>query len=328
MRESGRLALLGQDAFAHRVDLRLATAGLVFVDPGPGLLPLAPHLDQPVQEAVGVRIEALGWKLAAQHIADVEAGQIHHRKGAHGKAKIVNHLVHVLRLGPLEDQQPGLADVPLEHAVADETVTDGRDHADLGYPFGQFDRRQKHLGMGLGGLDDLQQPHQIGRRKEMQAQNVARPVGLGGDGVGIQVAGVGGQDGAGPGHPVELAEDLLFEIHLLEDRLDDQIRLAEILVFRGAADQRQALLDLGFGQFAALDGTLVIGPHALLGRLDRLIRDLEHGDRDTGVGKGHRNAAAHGPTADHADRIDPPRFDHRVEMGDPADHMLGEKDVP
>ena len=70
---------------------------------------------------------------------------------------------------------------------------------------------------------DLQQPHDVGRRKEVHAEHVARTLGRCRDGIHVERRRVGRQHRAGLRDRVELAEDLLLERQLLEHRLDDEI---------------------------------------------------------------------------------------------------------
>ena len=47
------------------------------------------------------------------------------------------------------------------------------------------------------------------------------------DGIDIEIRGVGGEDGVGLGQPIELAEHLLLDRHVLRYRFDDDVRLAD-----------------------------------------------------------------------------------------------------
>ena len=47
------------------------------------------------------------------------------------------------------------------------------------------------------------------------------------DGIDIEIRGVGGEDGVGLGQPIELAEHLLLDRHVLGYRFDDDVRLAD-----------------------------------------------------------------------------------------------------
>ncbi len=105
-------------------------------------------------------------------------------------------------------------------------------------------------------------------------------------------------------HLVELGEDLLLDVHALVDRLDHEIAVGEVgVVQRGGQDVHRRL-DLLVGHPAALGGVLVILAHRPRAAVERILLHFEDGHRDAGGQEVHRNAAAHGPRADHADLLD------------------------
>ena len=57
----------------------------------------------------------------------------------------------------------------------------------------------------------------------MQAHDVGRARDASGDGVDVEVGGVGGEHRAGFADAVELGKDRLLDAHLLEHRLDHQV---------------------------------------------------------------------------------------------------------
>ena len=106
---------------------------------------------------------------------------------------------------------------------------------------------------------------------------------------------------------VELGEHGLLDLHLLGDRLDDEVDLAEALVLGGAGDQPEDLLQAGV---RLLLGDLLL-PHQAgeltLGHLARLLQPgvdellldvLDH-HRDVGRGDHLSDLASHRPGAEH-----------------------------
>ena len=71
--------------------------------------------------------------------------------------------------------------------------------------------------------DHLDQRHHRGRVEEVDAADLVGPAGLHGQLDDRQGGGVGGQDGAVGGDPVELVEQLLLDGQVLDHRLDDQV---------------------------------------------------------------------------------------------------------
>ena len=61
----------------------------------------------------------------------------------------------------------------------------------------------------------------------MQAEHALGPRRRGGDDVGIEIAGVGGQDRVGPHDAVQLPEQLGLDGEIVEHRLDDEIGVGE-----------------------------------------------------------------------------------------------------
>ena len=136
-----------------------------------------------------------------------------------------------------------------------------------------------------------------------RAEEVGPEDGLGssggaGDGVHIERRGVRREHRSRLRDPVETAENLLLDRHVLEDRFHQEIRVAELFEPGGAPDA--APLALRFRRVhpppahgpreASLDGGRAPRP--------RLVRGLEYRDRDPRRGDGHRDPAPHGSEAD------------------------------
>ena len=199
---------------------------------------------------------------------------------------------------PSHDQRIGLPRIGVEHAVAHETVADTDQHAHLVDRLGQLHDRRDGLLVGLRSADVLHQLHDVGRREEVGADHLLRPLGGGGDLVHIQRRGVARQDRALLADRVELAEDLLLDIHLLEHRFDHDVGLGKGTVVGDPVDQRHALIHLLLRDPPARDRARVVladDPEPLVQGLGRAF---ENPYRDAGVGEVHGDAAAHGAAAD------------------------------
>jgi hypothetical protein len=124
--------------------------------------------------------------------------------------------------------------------------------------------------------------------------------GAGGDLVDVEIGGVGGEDGVGPGDGVELGEDGLLHVHVLEHRLDDEVGMGKRAEIRGD-------LQRGFGigarlgaQKPAFGAVVEDGEDAGPGDPGALVVAFDHGHvRRQKAGGG--DARAHGAAAEDAD---------------------------
>lgn len=172
-------------------------------------------------------------------------------------------------------------------------------HADLAHPLAQRQGRLQHRRRGLRAAHDLQQPHDVRRAEEVQAEHLTRTRGDRGDGVDVQVGGIAGQHRGGLQRRVQLAEDRLLEFQVLVDRLDHQVRLAhrgEVLDRRDAGAAR--------GRFLFADAPLAHVVRVGVGHgAERLVEHLRVAVQplhvETGVGQAHDDTATHGAGADH-----------------------------
>ena len=128
---------------------------------------------------------------------------------------------------PLADEFLGGGTVALQDAVADESVADAGLDRDLAEFRGQGEAGGQRLGCGFGCRDDLKQLHHVGRTEEVEADE-ARGVGQAlGDGAGVEVGGVGGEDGVGAAGAAKGVEDGALDGEILEDGLDDEVGVGE-----------------------------------------------------------------------------------------------------
>ena len=185
----------------------------------------------------------------------------------------------------------------------------------------------QHVGRGLRAAHHFQQLHHVGRAEEVHADHVLRPAGGRGDFVDVEVAGVAGQDGAGLGDLVELAEQFLLDRHVLEHGLDDQVAVGQRRQVQRGRQRGHALFHVVLRHAALGGGVLVVLADRRGAAVERGLLRFDHGHRDALVEEVHRDAAAHGAGADHAHLLHRPRgraFGQAVDLGGLA---LGEEHV-
>src|SRR5476651_1124027 len=198
---------------------RRAVGQIVLVVARAGLLAEAAELADRIGDVAGVAHVALFLVLLAlaDAPAHVVAGEVAHGERPHREAVVVDHLVDLLGKGAFLHHVGRLDAARAQHAVADEAFADADKDGDLSDLL-----RQRHDGRDdvfLGGLAAhvLEQLHDVGRREEVHADYVARPLGVLGDLVDVEAGGVRGQDRARLCHGVELLEDRFLHFHRLED---------------------------------------------------------------------------------------------------------------
>ena len=270
---------------------------------------LLPETSGRVQREVGLivgRIGRITTGVRAVHVhADVDARHVEDAENAHRHAPALEHGVDAPRRRAFEHHALGLAGVPFHHPVADESVADAREHGRLAQRPRQFHRRRDRRGRGPRRAHDFEQRHHVRRREEVQPDHVFRPRDRGRDLLDIEGRGVCREHGARLRRRIEPREDVLLEVHPLEDRLDDHIGVGEIGVIERPADQRQAP-----ALFFRRDAT---APHHRVERalddlktaVERLAVHVEDRDRQAGVGEADRDTPAHRARSD--DRAGPHR---------------------
>ena len=147
-----------------------------------------------------------------------------------------------------------------------------------------------------------------------------------GDGAGVEVGGVGGEDRVRAAGAAEGVEDGALDGELLEDRLDHEVGVGEGGVVGRAGDAGHPVGGGGLGQAAALDGAVEDAAEVGEAALQRLGVALDQDDGEAGVAQRGGDAGAHGAAADHRGGADRAGLD-ALERGGPRGGALGEEDV-
>ena len=95
---------------------------------------------------------------------------------------------------------------------------------------------------------DLDQPHQRHGIEEVHAADALGVLAPGGDGRDRDRRGVGGEDGVRADELLEPGEQRLLGLELLDDRLDDDVGLADLGQILGDRDALDRGLGVAFGQ--------------------------------------------------------------------------------
>jgi hypothetical protein len=138
-----------------RIVQRVALARLVAVPAGAGLLAEAPLLAQAVADARPRHARSLDVAPLADLPADVESREVAHAERPHRHAEALERAVDLGGRGALLDQEHRLAQVVLDHPVADEPVA--------------------HAGHDGGLADALGELHRGGERSRRRCAPRARP---------------------------------------------------------------------------------------------------------------------------------------------------------
>ena len=326
---AARRRLIGEP-FDQRIGNPRAAARLVRVPSGAGLLPVASHLEQRVGH---LRLRPLRARLADRFQvlpdprADVDAGDVLHPERPDRHAEVGERLVDLRDARTFLEQQVRLAHVVGQHPVGDEPETIAHDDADLAQPLGQLQRRRDRLARRVAPPHDLEQLHHVRRAEEVVAEDLRRPAARARERVDVERRAVGRQHAVGTGHAAELREHRLLQLHVLEDRLDDDVGGVESVVGRGRRDERQRALERRWRHLALGDRRLVVPANRREPALERRSVDLLQQHRDAGVGVGHRDAAAHRAGADHRRPFDLTRRRVLRDVGNLRDVAFGEKQV-
>jgi hypothetical protein len=133
-----------------------------------------------------------------------------------------------VRRHALEDEPLGFLAALVEHPVAHEAVADADEHGHLADALAHGHRGRDSGGRRAGAAHVVEEPHHVGGAEEVRADHRLGPAGGGGDLVHVERRGIGGEHRVGLREAVELGEDLLFDGHLLEHRLDDDVSRAGV----------------------------------------------------------------------------------------------------
>ena len=160
-------------------------------------------------------------------VADVQARQIPNGKRAHRHSKPNHRRVDLLRRSAFVHQEHRLAQILLEHAVADKTVTHAGHDADLFQPLCKLHHGRKHIVARLPAAHDLEQSHYVGRAEKVCANDVLRPSGRGGNLVNIERGSIGCQNRTALAHRVETLEHVLLDGHVFVGGFDHDVGRAQ-----------------------------------------------------------------------------------------------------
>ena len=308
-----------EDQRLHLRRRRRQALGIIVVIAAPGLLAASILLAEDLAK------RRPGRGLARP--AEVETGEIGHGERPHRQAEIVEHPVDVPGQRPFEDELLRLALARRQHAVADEAMADADGHGDLAEPLGQRHRGRQHRRRRRRAAHHFDEPHEVGRREEMQPEHMVRAGHRRGDGVNVEVGGVGGEDRARLGNAIERGEDVAFGVHQLEHRLDHEVAGGQCREVAGA------------GQAGHAGGGLVRRDSAFAGRglqrpadrrqpaLQRVRLRLDDRHRKAGIEERRGDAAPHRAGADDAHARDRQGLGAIRDVRDAGRLPLGEKHV-
>ena len=193
--------------------------------------------------------------------ADVVPGEVAHGQRPHRPAEGVGRPVHLLGKGAAFHEELGLPDVLVKHPVAHEPVAVANQHAHLPDGARQGHGARDDLGRRLRAPDDLQQPHDVGRAEEMGPDHLLGPSGGGSNGIDVERRRVGREYRPFPHHLVKRRENLLLDRHVLEHRLDHDVRFGERIHVADALNQFHARVERRLWHPAPVHGTLVVAAH-------------------------------------------------------------------
>ena len=132
----------------------------------------------------------------------------------------------------------------------------------------------------------------------MQAHHVFRALGECGNRVHVQRGGVGGQDGTGLHHAVQLLEHGFFHADFFKHGFDHHVGAAEVVVAECGAQQGHTLLVFVLFEFAFLDLGFVVLADGGQATVQRFLLHLQHLDGDASVQEVHGDTATHGARTD------------------------------
>ena len=161
----------------------------------------------------------------------------------------------------------------------------------------------------------------------MGTEHLGGAPGGGGDAVHVEVGGVAGDDRLRLADGVEAGEGVELERHLLEDRLDDEVRRGDRIELEHRRDALEAFTHRRLAQAPLAHRGRVVPLDGGHGPVELLAAEVEELHRNARVGEVHGDAAAHGPRADHRALADVARLDVLADARNPRDLALREEEV-
>ena len=183
-------------------------------------------------------------------------------------------MVNIRRTRTFFHQKLSFPQIRTKHTVAHKPMAVANEDPYLAQPLGQRHATGNHLGAGGFSPDDLKQPHQIRRAKEMSSDDLLGTRRHGGNFIDVERGGVRSQDRAAVGEFVQLREDLLLQRKVFKHRLDDDVGLREAGVAEGRLDHPHALGHKISREAAVLNRPLVVGANRLEASIKSLLRDF------------------------------------------------------
>jgi len=131
---------------------------------------------------------------------------------------------------------------------------------------------------GLLAADDFDALHDRNGVHEVDADYLLRSVRRTGDGRDGEPAGVGRQDRILVRDCFEVREDVLFNVHILDDRLDDDVTVSHVAEVGRAGDAITGIASVRFRQLVAVDHAVEAIVDGLEAAVDELLFDVAHHD--------------------------------------------------
>ncbi|MEJ0023171.1 MAG: hypothetical protein WDN76_06815 [Alphaproteobacteria bacterium] len=185
-----------------------------------------------------------------------------------------------------------LAEIAVEHhLVADEAERIGRYDADLAQLARDFEAGDQRSRRGFPAAHNFQQTHHMRRREEVQADNLRRPVGFGGELTHRKRRRVGREDRVRRRSLIQFADDLLLQVHILETPASITTSASFAPAIDVAPEMRLCAVHTSAGVSArASTRRLVIAAHHTKASIKRGLVHINQHRRHAGIRQGHRNS--------------------------------------
>ena len=181
-----------------------------------------------------------------------------------------------------------------QNAVNNETRTLVNGNRSLAQRSHQIERGLEGLIRGLKCAGNLNQLHDLSRVEEVAADELVRTVRNACSHFGYgQGGGVGSEDGVLRADLVQILEQILLQIHALQNNFHDEVSVGSgVAVYRGLEGSKKLILVL-LGHLALLYEKVVVMSDDGLAALGELRLNVDHGDVMASVQENFRNACAH-----------------------------------